>query len=69
MELISTMPQTTLDAGCTITAEAIDPATGATVAGVLISNFAIYAYEPAEPDEGTISLVDPLWLPVPLEAA
>lgn len=36
------MPMLTLDAGCTVTLEAIDPLTGANVTGVTVSAVAIY---------------------------
>jgi hypothetical protein len=50
-QLIGPLPLVTLDAGCTITFEAIDPDTGAAVTGVTISAAAIYATNvvPAEP--------------------
>jgi hypothetical protein len=41
-QLKAGMPAMTLDAGCTITVEAIDPASGATVTGVTVSQVAIY---------------------------
>lgn len=37
------MPLLTLEAGFTVTLEAIDPATGATVTGVTLSNVSILA--------------------------
>lgn len=36
------LPEVTLDAGCTITFEALDPNTGATITGVVVSNAALY---------------------------
>jgi len=42
-QLLASLPPLSLDAGCTITAEAIDPDTGAAVTGVTISSFTIYA--------------------------
>lgn len=41
--LIAPLALMTLDAGCTITLEAIDPTTGAAVTGVTVSQAAIYA--------------------------
>lgn len=41
--LLAPIPPMTLDAGCSITFEAIDPATGAAVTGVSISFATIYA--------------------------
>lgn len=40
--LLAPLPETTLDAGCTVTFEALDPTTGATVTGVVVSNVALY---------------------------
>ena len=55
-QLIGPLPLYTLDAGCTITVEAIDPATGAAVTGVVVSQVTIYGVnnvpdqeQPAEP--------------------
>jgi hypothetical protein len=42
-QLIAPLPLVTLDAGCTITLEAIDPDTGAAVTGVTVSAATIYA--------------------------
>lgn len=41
--LIASIPQLALDAGMSIVFEAIDPTTGAAVAGVVVSGVAIYA--------------------------
>ena len=41
-QLIAPLPLITLDAGCTITVEAIDPDTGANVTGVDVSQVTIY---------------------------
>lgn len=66
-ELISTLAELPLDAGCTITAEAIDPNTGAVVGGVMVSAFAIYAYQPSDADHAEFERATPLWLPLPTE--
>lgn len=42
----------TLDAGCMLIAEAIDPASGANVTGVTVSQFTIYG-ENVVPDDAT----------------
>jgi hypothetical protein len=42
-QLAASIPPLTLDAGCTITVEAIDPTTGAAVTGVSVSQVTIYA--------------------------
>jgi hypothetical protein len=49
-QLIAPLPFFTLDAGCTITVEAIDPATGAAVTGVVVSQVAIYGVNDAPTD-------------------
>jgi hypothetical protein len=41
-QLIGPLSLLTLEAGCTITLEAIDPSTGANVTGVTVSQVAIY---------------------------
>jgi hypothetical protein len=41
-QCIAPLPLITLDAGCTVTLEAIDPDTGAAVTGVIVSQVAIY---------------------------
>jgi hypothetical protein len=43
LQLLAPLPFLTLDAGCTVTVEAIDPFTGAAVTGVTVSLVAIYA--------------------------
>jgi hypothetical protein len=48
-QLIGGLPAVTLDAGCTVTFEAIDPDTGAAVTGVAITQAAIYATNVARP--------------------
>jgi hypothetical protein len=47
-QLIGGLPAVTLDAGCTVTFEAIDPDTGAAVTGVAITQATIYATNVAE---------------------
>lgn len=47
-QLLAPLPFVTLDAGCTVTFEAIDPQTGATVTGVAITAATIYANNDAE---------------------
>jgi hypothetical protein len=42
-QAIAGLPPLTLDAGCTITIEAISPTTGAAVTGVTVSQVTIYA--------------------------
>jgi hypothetical protein len=47
-QLVAAMPLLTLDAGCTVTFEAIDPTNGATVDGAAITQATIYAMNVAE---------------------
>jgi hypothetical protein len=42
-QLIAPLPFLTLEAGATITVEAVNPTTGAAVSGVTVSNVALYA--------------------------
>jgi hypothetical protein len=60
-QLIGPLPVLTLDHGCTITAEAIDEATGAAVTGVAIYgvNFAPDMAGDQSPD------ATPLFVPIP----
>lgn len=60
-QLISPMPVYTLEAGATVTVEAIDPDTGAAVTGVTVTDFTITAWN----DDTTLQLIDS----VPLLAA
>lgn len=46
-QLIGTLPAITLDAGCTVTVEAINPTTGATITGVILSAVALYGINDA----------------------
>jgi len=70
-ELIAPLPRTTLVPGMTIKLEAIDPTTGAAVAGVKVSNLAIYAVtaDAAGSSDVTVTLAEPdvapLWAPTP----
>jgi hypothetical protein len=64
-QLIAPLPLITLDAGCTLTVEAIDPDTGAAVTGVTVSQVTIYADNsstlPTAPIERTpLYALDPL---------
>lgn len=62
------MPTLTLDSGCSVTVEAIDPSTGATVTGVTVSKVAFYGLNEV-PDFGPIDpSADetlPVFVPVP----
>lgn len=42
-QLLAGLPPLTLDAGCTVTVEAINPTTGAAVTGVTVSSVTIYS--------------------------
>ena len=56
--VLAQLPELTLDAGCTVTFEALSPTTGATVSGVVISSATLYGVNetgdqtPALPDPG-----------------
>lgn len=47
-QLLAPLPWVTLDAGCTVTFEAIDPLTGVAVTGVVVTAATIYATNDAE---------------------
>lgn len=71
-QLIGPMPELTLDSGCTVTFEAIDPLTGANVTGVTITKATLYGVNlapdfdtPVKPED----LPTPLWVPIPNEVA
>jgi hypothetical protein len=62
-QLIGPLPAITLDAGCTVTFEAIDPDTGAAVTGVAITSATIYATNDTPPErvaapEETLTLAE-----------
>lgn len=71
-EQVAPLPRTTLISGMTIAFEAIDPTTGAPVAGVEVSVAAVYG------DDGNASVeavtapsvqlpsTTPLWAPIPV---
>lgn len=66
-ELISTMAQVPLVNGCSAVFEAIDPATGSTVAGVVVTNPVVYGYNLTDlgADESpTILPAAPIFIPV-----
>lgn len=72
-ELLAPLPNATLVGGMSIVLEAIDPTTGAAVAGVIVSDLAIYADTDAAQGE-TVAVVElslpdigPLWAPLPAE--
>jgi hypothetical protein len=68
---ISTMAQPLLVYGYRIVFEAIDPATGATVSGVTITDpnlSGINLSSPAEDTAQTTAVVKPLWLPEPVSS-
>ncbi len=64
-ELISTMAQVPLQNGATARWEAIDPATGNAVSGVLIHAATLYGYDTASFDRGqTGEKLPPLFVPI-----
>lgn len=54
------MAQLSLPGGATVTFEAIDPTTGAAVAGVKVSSFTIYGYQTAD---STLEDIVPVYTP------
>lgn len=64
-ELISTMAQVQLTNGCTVSWEAIDPATGAPVDGVIIRDAVLYGYDLTDIPPDQAPPVAPLWVPLP----
>lgn len=67
MELLSTMAQLPLDYQCVVAFEAIDPDTGAPVAGVIISGAVIYGNDLSAPGTGTDLASDAVPLLTPVE--
>lgn len=66
-QLIGPLPPLTLDAGCMVTFEAIDPATGAAVTGVTVSSASLYGVNLTDDaDTGPAPEEDPLPLFVPI---
>jgi hypothetical protein len=67
VELLSTMAELTLAPGMTITFEAIDPATGLSVAGVVINNGTVTGEVPeAAPLPVDLTDTPPLYTPLDL---
>ena len=62
------MAQVPLVYGCKIVFEAIDPATGSPVTGVIIDDPVVYGYNLSTPQDTAIQSEQPLWLPVPNNA-
>lgn len=59
--LIAPLPWAELEPGQRIVLEAIDPSTGATVSGVVISDATIYARE-TDDDGGELAPLEPVYL-------
>lgn len=68
-QLKAPMPAYTLDAGCQITVEAIDPNTGAQVTGVTMTNFTIRTPNNVDALSRTTVERAPLWVPDTVESA
>ena len=66
MELISTMAQVPLTYGCTVSWEAIDPTTGATITGVVIRDATLYGYPLGGSSVPAVSEVAPAFVPIPV---
>lgn len=67
-QLLGPLPEVTLDSGCTVTFEAIDPATGAAVTGVVISQASLYGVNLT--DDGApapVEALPPLYVSIPDE--
>ncbi len=64
-QLIAPLADMTLDAGCTVTWEAIDPATGAAVTGVAITGATVRAVNFVDEDTPAASDVLPVFVPIP----
>lgn len=58
-QLLAPLPQLSLDAGCSVTFEAIDPDSGAAVAGVTISEAVVYATNAVDGATGGTVTFDP----------
>ncbi len=68
-QLLAPMPELTLDAGCIVTWEAIDPATGAAVTGVTITAASVRAINFAPDDTPPAEETLPLFVPIPADEA
>lgn len=69
-QLLGPMPELTLDAGCTVTWEAIDPASGAAVTGVTITQAAVRAVNFAPTLTGQVVEPEPIlpyFVPIPAD--
>ncbi len=67
-QLLSTMPEITLERLYKVQFEAIDPSTGAAVTGVTVGNVSVTTLQAAEFEVTTPEPVAaPLWLPIPTD--
>ena len=69
-QLQAGLVQVPLTPGCQVVWEAINPTTGAQVAGVTVTNPTVYGRDltaGAEQGASTIADVEPLFLPLPVE--
>lgn len=57
--VLASLPEVTLDNGCTVTFEALDPTTGATITGVVVSNGALYGVNVTDDSAGALPEVGP----------
>lgn len=61
--LQANLPEVTLDAGCTVTFEALDPSSGATITGVVVSNAALYGLNVTDDGSGEpLEALPPLYV-------
>lgn len=64
------LPAVTLDAGCTVTFEALSPTTGATITGVVVSNAALYGVNVTADDvTAGVEALPPLYVSIDDESA
>ncbi len=64
-QLLAPMPELTLDSGCSVAWEAIDPATGAAVTGVVITVATVRAVNLAPEEAAPPADVLPVFVPTP----
>jgi hypothetical protein len=66
-QLLSTMPEITLEKLYKVQFEAISPTTGLAVTGVTVGNVSLTTLQAAQFEQTTPVPVTPLWVPIPLD--
>jgi len=66
-QLLSTMPQITLEPRYKVQFSAISPTTGAAITGVTVANIALTTLQTAQFEDTQPQPVAPIWVAIPLQ--